>query len=102
KSILRVGAGAGSTVIRGGGPVLTIGTFGAASEPTVSISGVKITGGRTTSSPDEMGGDARASGGGIFVPPAADFAAGATVTVRDSVISGNKAAPTKTLSPDPG
>jgi pectin methylesterase-like acyl-CoA thioesterase len=42
KSVRLVGAGAGSTVIRGGDSVLTIGAFGAASEPTVSIDGVSI------------------------------------------------------------
>jgi hypothetical protein len=102
RSVSIKGAGAGSTTIRGGGPVVTIGTFGAASEPTVSLEAVKITGGRTTSTPDGMGGDFRASGGGVFVPPAADFAAGATVTIRGSAIAGNTAAPTKTLGPDPG
>ena len=40
KSIHLQGAGAASTIIRGGDHVLTIGTYGAASEPTVSISGV--------------------------------------------------------------
>src|SRR5919197_591576 len=42
-SVKLVGAGPGSTPISGGGPVLTIGEFGAASEPTVSIEGVKVT-----------------------------------------------------------
>src|SRR6266567_7064182 len=46
------GAGAGATIIRGGGPVVTIGVEGAAVEPTVSISGVTITGGVNTSVPD--------------------------------------------------
>jgi hypothetical protein len=100
KSVTLSGAGAGATVIRGGGPVVTIGTFGAANEPTVSISGVRITGGRTSSSP--FGGTAQARGGGIFVPPAADFAPGAAVTIRDSVISNNRVAPTTTRGPDPG
>ena len=45
-----VGAGARLTTIRGGGPVLTIGTFGAATEPSVSITGVEVTGGVTHSS----------------------------------------------------
>jgi hypothetical protein len=102
RSVSLVGAGAGSTVIRGGGPVVTIGSFGAAGEPTVSISGVKITGGRTSSSPEDLGGGFRASGGGIFVPPAAEFAAGATVTIRDSVIAGNRTAPTTTMDRPPG
>src|SRR5262245_8389585 len=59
KSVGIVGSGAGSTVIKGGGPVVTVGTVDAASEPTVSISAVKITGGRTTGAPF-------ATGGGIF------------------------------------
>src|SRR5205823_10157936 len=44
-SVTIAGAGPGRTIISGGGPVLTIGTFDAASEPTVSIGGVTITGG---------------------------------------------------------
>ena len=76
KSLQLVGAGAGSTIISGGGPVITIGTFGAASEPTVSISGVTITGGVTHSSFLAVfaGDNVIALGGGIEVPPAADFA----------------------------
>jgi hypothetical protein len=100
KSVRLSGAGAGATVIRGGGPVVTIGTPGAASEPTVSIAEVKITGGRTSSSPElpgfRPGGTVQALGGGVFVPPGAE-APGATVTIRDSVISGNRAAPTTTV-----
>jgi hypothetical protein len=99
KSVSLAGAGAGATVIRGGGPVVTIGSFGAAAEPTVSIAGVKITGGRTSSSPF---GTHQAWGGGVFIPPAADFAPGATVTIRDSVISGNRVAPATTIGPDTG
>ena len=37
KSLTLVGARAGATTIRGGGPVLTIGVLGAATEPTVAI-----------------------------------------------------------------
>src|SRR5438552_6047576 len=48
------GAGAESTIINGGGPVLTIGTFGASSEPTVSIEGVTIRGGATRSSTESI------------------------------------------------
>ena len=51
KSVKLVGVGSGRTTISGGGPVLTIGTFGAANEPTVTIDGVTITGGVTRSSP---------------------------------------------------
>jgi hypothetical protein len=97
KSVSLTGAGAGATVIRGGGPVVTVGTFDAASEPSVSISGVKITGGRTSSS---FGESFLAFGAGVFVPPGAGDAPGATVTIRDSVISGNRATPT-TTSPSP-
>jgi hypothetical protein len=51
-SVKLVGAGANRTIISGGGPVVTIGEFGASSEPTVSIDGVTITGGVTRSSPE--------------------------------------------------
>ena len=47
------------------GPVVTVGTLGAASEPTVTIAGVKITGGRTSAS---FGEAFLAFGGGVFVP----------------------------------
>jgi hypothetical protein len=95
KSLTLVGAGAGQTTISGGGPVITIGTFGAASEPTVSISGVTITGGVTHSSfaAAFVGDNVIALGGGIEVPPATDFHGGATVTITNSVITGNRVAP---------
>jgi nitrous oxidase accessory protein NosD len=51
KSVGLIGSGAGKTIIKGGGPVLTIGKAFARSEPKVTISKVKVTGGRTTSSP---------------------------------------------------
>jgi hypothetical protein len=95
------GAGPASTVIRGGGPVLTIGTFGAPAEPTVSISGVTITGGVTRSSPESVpffGVDGVwAAGGGVEIPPDASLLSGATVTISDSVITGNHADPSATL-----
>ncbi len=100
-SISIIGAGAGATVIRGGGPVLTIGTFGAATEPTVSLRGVTITGGVTRSSPESIPftGESGvwAAGGGIEIPPNADFNGGATVTIADSVIARNRVAPNKTV-----
>src|SRR5271166_3799637 len=46
-----IGAGPGATIIKGGSSVLTVGDFNASSEPTVSITGVKITGGLAQSSP---------------------------------------------------
>jgi hypothetical protein len=100
-SLKIIGAGAGSTVIRGGGPVLTIGVHGAASEPTVSIAGVTITGGVTRSSPEStpfFGEDGViARGGGIEIPPNADFTGGATVTISSSAITGNRVAPARAL-----
>lgn len=96
-----VGAGADQTVIRGGGPVVTIGTFGAADEPTVSIRGVRITGGVTQTSPESVPFTGKegvfAAGGGIEIPPNADFSGGATVKVNDSVIDGNRVAPSDTV-----
>jgi len=99
-SIRLVGAGAGRTVISGGGPVLTIGEFGASNEPTVSIDRVTITGGVTRSSPESLPFTGQegvfAAGGGVEIPPNADFSGGATVTIANSVISGNRVAPTDT------
>ena len=91
------GGGADRTIIKGGGPVLTIGTFLAASEPTVSIRGVTITDGSNTSSPDAT----VSQGGGIWIPVAANQAAGATVAVTDSVVTGNTVASTQTIPGGP-
>jgi hypothetical protein len=100
-SIVLAGAGADQTIIRGGGPVLTIGTFGAPSEPTVRIRGVAITGGVTRSSPESVPFTGEegvfAAGGGVQIPPNADFSGGADVTIRDSEIRGNEVAPTHAL-----
>jgi nitrous oxidase accessory protein NosD len=83
KSVTLAGAGADKTIISGGGPVITIGTFGASSEPTVSISGVTITGGVTRSSPESVPCTGKAgvwaAGGGIQVPPHTFFFGGAGV-----------------------
>jgi hypothetical protein len=100
-SIKLVGSGAAQTTIRGGGPVLTIGAFGASSEPTVSIDGVTITGGVTRSSPESLPLAGKegvyALGGGIEIPANADFTGGATVRITNSVITGNRVAPTATV-----
>jgi hypothetical protein len=84
------GAGAGATIIQGGGPVLTLGKEFAATEPTISISGVTITGGVNTSVPDH----AVTHGGGVLIPQAGSFPfhTGATITISDSVITGNTVA----------
>jgi hypothetical protein len=84
KDVRLSGAGAGSTVISGGGPVVTVGAAGVAAELTVSISGVTITGGINTAG--------LALGGGVYVPASSGGLA-ATVTISDSVITGNRAAP---------
>ena len=100
KSLSLQGAGAADTTIRGGGPVLTVGTFLANRPPTVSIAGVTVTGGVTTSSPesDEWVGapNVIALGGGISIPPAANLSTGATVDIRDSVVARNRVTPTAT------
>jgi hypothetical protein len=99
-------AGAGSTIIRGGDHVLTIGSFRASGEPTVSVSGVTITGGLARSSPisEPVFGvkGLWAAGGGVEIPPQ-DIPAdappvnGATVTISDSVITGNRADPSAAI-----
>jgi hypothetical protein len=88
KSVRLVGDGAAVTIIRGGGPVVTIGD--GSSRATVSITGVTVTGGLNTSNP----GPGFAAGGGIAIPAlAADNSIGATVTIADSIVTGNRANP---------
>ena len=105
-SVRLAGAGAGSTIIRGGDHVLTIGSLGATSEPVVSISGVTITGGLARSSPESIplfGKDGVAAlGGGVEIPPQSlpatgPPANGAAVTISDSVITGNRADPARAI-----
>jgi hypothetical protein len=108
-SVKLVGAGAGKTIISGGGPVITIGRIFAASEPTVSLDGVTITRGLTRSSPESIPCEGKAgvwaAGGGVEVPPSTDFSGGgcndfgggATVTISNSVITGNRVAPSDTV-----
>jgi hypothetical protein len=105
-SVKLAGAGAGSTIIRGGAHVLTIGALGASSEPVVSVSGVTITGGLARSSQESVpywGQEGVvAAGGGVEIPPQ-DIPAdglpvnGATVTISDSVITGNRADPVRAV-----
>jgi hypothetical protein len=96
-SVTLKGAGAAATTISGGAPVLTIGVADAATEPTVAIKGVTITGGVAVSNPTDPAGT-RDFGGGIEIPWAADGGTGATVTISDSVVTGNRATPA-TASP---
>lgn len=98
-SIKLLGAGAHVTIIRGGGPVVTIGSSGVSREPTVSIYGVTITGGITRSSPESksMTGEVGviADGGGVEIAP------GATVAIANSAITGNRVAPIRAVADGP-
>lgn len=94
KSITVTGAGPGLTTIRGGGPVVTVGLYGAAIEPTVTLRGLTIAGGLTSSS---AGQENVALGGGVWIPPSADGGVGATVTIADSAITGNTVAPSASV-----
>jgi hypothetical protein len=100
-SVDLAGSGPRATVIHGGSSVLTIGTFGARTEPTVTIRGVTITGGLARSSPESVSFTGKpgvwAAGGGIEIPPAANLSPGAAVTISDSVITGNHADPRATV-----
>jgi hypothetical protein len=105
-SIDLVGAGAGKTIIKGGGPVLRIGVSGDPNNDQlqVSISGMTVTGGVTTSVPTPDGPlTSVAVGGGIDIPSdGGTGTVGATVTIRDSTITGNRASPSSTTdSGDP-
>lgn len=95
-------AGAGpATTISGGGPVVTIGS--ATATPTVTIANLTITGGVTTTDPQspKCGPDvptcgpgypsATALGGGVEAFP------GTTVTILHSVVTGNRAMPSKSV-----
>jgi len=96
RSVRLAGSGAGRTVIRGGGPVLTLGG-------TTSISDVTVTGGVTSVNPHSPGcgpdvpvcgpgyADATALGGGIEALP------GSAVTLVRTVVTGNRAAPSHTV-----
>jgi hypothetical protein len=95
-SVKLVGAGPDATIISGGGPVLSIGVAGAASEPTVTIRGVTVTGGAAIGNLAPESG----RGGGIYIPRAAGPSTGATVTIRDSVIRGNRTAPATAIESD--
>jgi hypothetical protein len=97
KSVRLKGAGAQSTIIRGGGPVVTIGTFFSSTQPTVSIDGVTITGGVTRSSDiaRNLFVDGQyADGGGVEIEPGIDRFHNADVTISNSVIEDNLVAPT--------
>ncbi len=90
KSVHLQGAGANRTIIDGGGPVVTIFRATAPDGLSVSIDGVTITGGVNNSQPD----DAVTFGGGVLIPTSQlaqpPFnGTGATVSISNSVITGN-------------
>jgi hypothetical protein len=87
KSVRLVGASAAATAIRGGGPVVTIGRFEADNNDlSVSLSRVTITGGLNDSQPSPS----IVVGGGVSIPGSAGNVPGATVSIDDSVITGNR------------
>ncbi len=94
KNLTLVGAGLSRTTIRGGGPVITIGRDGARTEPVVTITGATITGGRTTTT---FGDTFEALGGGVWIPPSVDHGLGASLTIIDSAITSNTAAPATSI-----
>src|SRR5262245_49777428 len=85
KDVELVGAGAGATTIRGGGPLVTIGEF-KGPQPNVSISGVTITGGFVDS-------EGVAVGGGVSIQFPGPGLPVANVAISDSVITGNRVSP---------
>ena len=93
KSLELAGAGAAETVISGGGPVITIGTFGGDNRFTVAIDGVTITGGLNDSQPSTS----VVAGGGVSIPQSAGNATGATVTISHSLIAGNRVTASSTI-----
>jgi hypothetical protein len=108
-SLTLAGAGARSTIISGGGPVVTIGSGNGTSKLVVSITGVTLTGGVTHSSPQSVAlyrkAGVVAAGGGVEITPdnlknGSAGTPGATVTIANSVITRNSVAPT-TLIPSP-
>jgi hypothetical protein len=88
KDVQLVGSSSSATVIQGGGPVIRVGD--GTDTPSVSLSRMTITGGLNDSVPfPEI-----ASGGGLLI------AVGATVSLTDSIVTGNRATPSATLPPE--
>ena len=100
KSIRLQGAGAGATVIRGGGPVVTIFRATAPDQLDVAIDGVTITGGVNSTQPDPE----TTFGGGIWIPTSQldhpPFnGTGATVSISNSAITGNVVTSSSVIPP---
>jgi hypothetical protein len=102
KSVTIAGAGSHATTIAGGGPVLTIFREPNPAGLSVSIRNVTITGGVNDMTPDSL----VTFGGGIWIPtsqlPGPPFnGTGATVTIDDSVITGNVVTSREAIPPGP-
>src|SRR5262245_6540166 len=100
KSIRLQGAGAGATVIKGGGPVVTIFRATAPDQLDVAVDGVTITGGVNSTQPDPE----VTFGGGIWIPVAQidepPFnVTGATVAISNSEITGNVVTSSSVIPP---
>lgn len=89
KDLKLIGEGASRSIVKGGGPVIDI-PSSKTGTPTVVIQGLTVTGGVTT-------GDEDGLGGGIYIPRTDTGAAGATVSLLDVVVAGNKVTPGKTV-----
>jgi hypothetical protein len=100
KSVRVQGAGAGATVIQGGGPVVTIFRETNPDQLNVSIDGVTITGGVNSTQPDPT----VTFGGGVWIPVAQldhpPFnGTGATVSISNSEITGNVVTSSSVIPP---
>jgi hypothetical protein len=100
KSIHVQGAGADRTSIKGGGPVVTIFRSTAPDALNVSIDGVTITGGLNNTQPDPE----VTFGGGVWIPTSQldqpPFnGPGATVTISNSIITGNTVTSNSSIPP---
>lgn len=87
KSVSVVGAGAAKTIIKGGGPVVTIFRDVDSAGLTVSIKGVAITGGVNRGGEVNFGGGIEIPNTQVDCPPC--NGTGATVTIADSAITNN-------------
>jgi hypothetical protein len=101
-SVTLVGVDAHASKISGGGPVVTIGST--SSGPTVTIAKLTITGGLTTTNPHapECGLDVPVCGPGYAESTAIgggiETFAGTTVTLLNSIVTGNRSTPAQTTS----
>ncbi len=100
KSVRVLGAGARKTIIKGGGPVVTVFRATAPDALSVTIDGVTITGGVNNSQPDPE----VTFGGGVWIPVSQldqpPFnGTGATVSISNSVITDNTVTSNTSIPP---